>query len=233
MHDPFPSVIDPIDTMKHDTVPVIIDNGIDSSGVKCDSNTVYFELDVLPILRQNCAISGCHGAGTYEEGVNLENYQNTIATSEVKAFNLSKSELYKVITTTKQSDVMPPPPMSRLTSAQINTISEWILQGAKNEICNPNFGMPKACASEGTTYSGFVSKFMANNCVACHKGNSPSGGIRLDSHANVASYVTNGKLLGSLEWKTGYVKMPANGIKTDTCSINKIKFWINNGAKND
>jgi len=36
-----------------------------------DSNIVYFDKDILPILNSNCAMSGCHDAGTAAEGIIL------------------------------------------------------------------------------------------------------------------------------------------------------------------
>lgn len=238
MHQPAVIPVDPNDTMDIDTNgndTSIVNPGpqYDSTGVKCDSNIVYFEKDILPILRQNCAYSGCHGGGTYEDGVNLENYQKTISTAKVKAFNLSGSELYEVITTSKQSDVMPPPPNARLTASQIALIAKWINQGAKNEICNPNYGQPIACADQGITYSGFVQKIVNNQCVACHKATNASGGVRLDSYNGVLASVQNGGFLGSIEGKPTFTKMPLNANPLDTCTVNKIKNWISNGAKND
>lgn len=239
MHQPIGMPADPtdttevIDTTKTDTTPVDPGPQFDSTGVPCDSNIVYFEKDILPILRQNCAYSGCHGGGSSAEGVNLENYAKTISTGKVRAFNTSGSELYKVITTTKQKDLMPPPPNAKLTTDQINLIAKWINQGAKNEICNPNYGQPVACADHGVTYSGFVQKIVNNQCVACHKASNPSGGVRLDSYDAVLTSVQNGGFLGSIEGKPTFTKMPYNANSLDTCTVNKIKNWISNGAKND
>lgn len=234
-HDPFIIVIDPSDTIDNniDTTDNNQSSGIDSSGVPCDSNVIYFENDVFPIIKKSCAISGCHGGGTHEEGVNLENYQAIMNTAKVKPGQPSKSELYEVITKTKPSDVMPPPPQSKLTSAEIKIIQNWILQGAKNNVCNENYGKPKACDASNTTYSGFVKKIVENNCVGCHKGNAASGGIKLDTYDNLLINVNNGKFFGSLNWDYGYVKMPYNQNKFDSCSIKKIKNWIDNGAKNN
>ncbi|MBK8700794.1 MAG: hypothetical protein IPN29_15125 [Saprospiraceae bacterium] len=219
--------------MSKDTTSINTNSGIDLTGVRCNSNKVYFEMDVLPILRQNCAISGCHGAGTYEEGVNMENYQKIISTGKVKAGNPGESELYEVITTSKQNDVMPPPSMAKLTTAQIATISKWIQQGAKNETCNPNYGLPAACSTEGVTYSGVVKKIIDKQCIGCHKSTNISGGVRLDNYDYLLASVNKGDFLASIQWAQGYVKMPYNGSKLDTCSINKIKKWIDEGAKNN
>ena len=233
-HDPFITIIDPTDTT--DTTIDTTGNGnqeIDSSGVPCDPNTIYFENDVFPIIKKNCAISGCHGGGTYSDGVNLESYQAIMNTGKVRPGQPDKSEIYEAITETKQSKVMPPLPQTRLTSQEINIISSWIIQGAKNNVCNTNYGKPKACDSANTTYSGFVKKIIDNNCVSCHKGTAASGGIKLDTYDNLLINVNNGKFFGSLNWENGYKKMPFNQNKLDTCTTNKIKNWIDNGAKNN
>ena len=123
----------------------------------------------------------------------------------------------------------PPPPNAKLTTDQINLIAKWINQGAKNEICNPNYGQPVACADHGVTYSGFVQKIVNNQCVACHKASNPSGGVRLDSYDAVLTSVQNGGFLGSIEGKPTFTKMPYNANSLDTCTVNKIKNWISNG----
>jgi hypothetical protein len=233
VHDPVPGIINPIDTMPVDTDTVVVNPVlIDSTGVKCDSNTVYFELDVKPIITQNCAISGCHAAGTYSEGINLETYEKIISTGKVKPNDLN-GKFFKSITETDPEDIMPPPPLKKLSNDQINTIAKWIQQGAKNVTCNPNYGLPLGCKKEGTTYSGFVKKIINNQCIGCHKASNPSGGVNLDGYDNVKASVSDGKFLNTILWTSGYVKMPYNGAKLDTCTLNKIKYWIDNGAKND
>ncbi len=232
VHDPFPSIIDPMDTIPMDTNIVNPPILLDSTGVKCDNTKIYFDLDVKPIITQNCAISGCHAAGTYSEGVNLENYQKIISTGKVKPNDLN-SKFFKSITTTDADDVMPPPPAKRLSSDQIAIISKWIQQGAKNESCNPNYGLPIGCKVEGVTYSGFVKKVVDSQCIGCHKSSNPSGGINIEGYDNLKANVDNGKFFNSINWSSGYVKMPLNGTKMDTCTLNKIKYWIDNGAKNN
>jgi hypothetical protein len=231
IHEPLDVLKEP-DTIKKDTVIVVPPILLDSSGIKCDTNIVYFEKDVMPIIRQSCAITGCHAGGTYEDGVNLENYAKIISTGKVKANNLN-TDFYKVITTTKESDVMPPPPNTKLAKSQIDIIAKWINQGAKNLTCNPNYGLPLGCKKENTTYNNFVKKVVQDQCIGCHKSTNASGGINLEGYDNVKKNVDSGKFFGSITWNYAYVKMPLNSGKLDSCTINKIKFWIDNGAKND
>lgn len=81
-------------------------------------------------------------------------------------------------------------------------------------------------------YSGVVSTILSNNCVSCHSGSNPHGGILLDNYTNVKTQVDNGQLLGSILHTgsfTGSKAMPPSST-LDDCSISAIKKWINNQA---
>jgi uncharacterized membrane protein len=206
---------------------------IDTTGVKCDSTKVYYDNEVAPIFRKSCAISGCHGDGSYREGVDMTSYARVLQTAGVVAGKPSNSELFKIITTTKNNDVMPPPPYSRLTPGEIAIINAWITQGAKNLSCNPNWGKVKSCDSLNVKYSTHISKIMAANCTSCHSTINAQGGIKLDNHANVAAAGKNGSLFGTINHSPGYDKMPQGSPKLDKCTITQVKKWIDNGVKND
>ena len=98
------NALDPTDTMdmdttKTDTTPIDPGPQFDSTGSNVIQTLSILKKTSLPILRQNCA-SGCHGGGTYKEGVNLENYQKQYQLGKMYvAFNTAGSELYKVIVT--------------------------------------------------------------------------------------------------------------------------------------
>jgi mono/diheme cytochrome c family protein len=83
------------------------------------------------------------------------------------------------------------------------------------------------------TYDGVVAKILSdNNCSGCHSGGSPSGGILLDSYANVKLQVDNGQFLGSILRTgayTGSKAMPPGGA-LDDCELSALKKWINNSA---
>src|SRR5688572_12769544 len=105
---------DPIDTTG---------NPIDTSttgGTPCDPNKVYFEMEILPLLKSNCAKSGCHDAATHEEGIILDSYQNVMNSDVIEPFDLDDSDLYEVITEDDDDKQMPPPPNQRLNPDQIN-----------------------------------------------------------------------------------------------------------------
>jgi len=63
----------------------------------------------------------------------------------------------------------------------------------------------------------------------CHNAQS-QGGIRLDSYTEVKNVASTGRLVGSIDWQSGYVKMPLGGSKLNNCNISKVKSWINAGS---
>lgn len=212
----------PIDST--DTL-VIIDTIPD--GIPCDPDTVYFEVDVLPILISNCAMSGCHNTASHQDGVVLDNYQNVINTSEISPFSPGNSELYEAITETDLEDRMPPPPSAALTAEQKAIIAKWINQGAQNLTCNPNYGQ---CDTSSVQYSSFIKPVIDTYCKGCHSGNSPSGGINLSTYNGVKTIALSGQLVGSSTWANGFSQMPQGGNKLDDCTIAKFEAWIAEGA---
>lgn len=217
--------VNPVSLNPEDTINIPMD-----TLVPCDPNVVYFEKDLLPILKSNCAKSGCHDVLSHQEGIILDNYQNVMASGIVKAFDVNDSELYGVITETDPDKVMPEPPNQRLTPDQIALIAQWIEQGAKNETCDADAGI---CDTIGVSYSGFVAPLLSTYCVGCHSGSVPSGNIVLNLHAGVKTVALNGKLLGAISWSNGFQPMPKGSNKLPDCTIDKIKAWISDGAPNN
>jgi len=90
-----------------------------------DTPAISFKDQVLPIVINNCAKSGCHDGS---EEFSLQNYGEVV--SKVHAGDARKSELYKVINTLWGGKAMPPD--GPLSDQQITLIYTWIMQGAKN-----------------------------------------------------------------------------------------------------
>jgi hypothetical protein len=214
----------PMDTMVIDTMDE------DTLGTPCDSNVVYFTRDVLPLLKSNCAKSGCHDVTSHQEDIILDSYENVMASGIVIPFDLNSSDMFEVITESDPDKVMPEPPNQRLNADQITLLSKWILQGAKDLSCDEN---AVTCDTTNVTYSGYIAPLLSANCVGCHSGGAPSGNILLNSHAGVQEVALNGRLLGAITWANGYQQMPKGSAKLSDCKINKIKAWINDGAPNN
>lgn len=228
-HEP---VVDPTDPTDPTNPIDTTGNPIDTTdpGTPCDPNIVYFNTQILPLLKSNCAKSGCHDAITHEEDIILDSYENVMSSDVIAPFNLDDSDLFDKITEDDSDKVMPPPPNQRLSGEQIGLIAQWILQGAKNEMCDEN---PAGCNTDNITYAGFVQPLLASNCVGCHSGGAPSGGISLNTHAGVQSVALSGRLFGAISHATGFQPMPRNSAKLPQCSIDKIKSWIDDGAPNN
>ena len=226
VHDPFT----PVDSNPIDTTGNPIDTtGQDTTIIKCDSNLVYFEQDVLPLIISNCAKSGCHDAITHEEGYNLTSYANIMNSGIVRPNRPDNSKLIKVLTE-DGDDAMPPYPNQRLTQAQIALLTKWINQGAKDTSCTETV---ITCNTVNVSYSGFIAPLFTTFCNGCHSGGNPSGGILLNSYNGVKAVAQNGRLMGAISWSAGFQRMPQSGNKLSNCSIDKIQAWINDGAPNN
>lgn len=89
------------------------------------------------------------------------------------------------------------------------------------------------CDTTNITYSQTIRSILTNNsCMSCHAGTGASGGINLDTYANVKAVADNGKLYGSITHAAGYVAMPQGGTMS-SCDIKKIKAWIDAGSVNN
>src|SRR5690348_11139253 len=98
---------------------------------------VSFNRDIRPILSENCF--ACHGHDDQKRKANLRLDLSETATRPAKSGaiaivpgKLDESELVKRITATNPDDRMPPADSNKhLTAAQIETLKQWIAQGAK------------------------------------------------------------------------------------------------------
>jgi len=234
VHDPFTPVdSNPIDTTGNpiDTTGNPIDTtGQDTTIIKCDSNLVYFEQEVLPLIVSNCAKSGCHDAITHEEGYNLTSYANIMSSGIVRPNRPDNSKMIKVLTEEDGDDAMPPYPNQKLTNEQINLLIKWINQGAKDTSCVETV---VTCSTTNVSYSGFIAPLFTTFCSGCHSGGNPSGGILLNSYNGVKAVAQNGRLIGAISWNNGFQRMPQGGNQLTDCSIAKIQAWINDGMQNN
>jgi hypothetical protein len=191
-----------------------------------DEPTVCFQEQVYPIIKSNCAISGCHSAASHEEGPVLDSYENILA--NVEPFKPSKSKIWRAITRKSLiQQAMPPSSRTPLTLEQTNLISIWILQGAQNNSCQ------QPCDTTNVTFSGNVWPIVTTWCTGCHSGTDPQGGLRLENYDQVAAIANNGKFYGAVAHLPGYVPMPFESPKLSDCSLATIRLWIEGGALNN
>ena len=186
---------------------------------KVNASDICFERDVLPIFVSNCAMSGCHDAGTAEDGFVLTNYA-TITDRGIKPGNAKDSKIWESI---EENEM---PPNHPLTSEQKAIIKAWINDGAKNGMnCSSN------CDSSIYTFSGSISPIITKNCVGCHQYPSASGSVDLSSYQGVRDIAKSGAFVHSVQGTNGYKKMPPSGAGLSECEINQIKKWVANGAQ--
>ncbi len=103
------------------------------SETNCETGTVSFSQNVLPILNANCSLSGCHSGTSTKGGLNLSDsiaYQKLLQTGSgyVKPSNPSGS----IVIAEMKSSSSPMPPTGNLEACKIETIYKWIEQGALN-----------------------------------------------------------------------------------------------------
>ena len=85
--------------------------------------------DVLPVLRKHC--TECHGAGKAQAGVDVTTVAMILKSrSKEPMLVAGKPELSRLYTTITDGD-MPKDNKSRLTDAELKTLRDWILGGAK------------------------------------------------------------------------------------------------------
>jgi hypothetical protein len=91
------------------------------------------------------------------------------------------------------------------------------------------------CDTTAVTYSGTVSPIITTNCLdqGCHTAGHPDGGYSFDSHDNFILTIPDNRLLNAIGYKAGGSKNMPPSARMGDCEINKIKAWINKGAKND
>jgi len=187
----------------------------------CDPDTVYFQNTILPLVVSSCATTGCHDQASHKDGVILTDYASIIKTGGIKPGDPNDSEFLEVLTD-DGDDLMPPPPYNPLTSEQIQEISSWISQGAKNNSCFDG------CDTTSVTFSGQIWPMMESYCTGCHSASAPGGGIVIASYSDLVALAENGSLMGSVRWEGGYAKMPTNQ-QLSECSISQLQKWIDDG----
>lgn len=214
---------------KHDpevsTVPPNSNDNNGGSSEPCNSNTVYFEQQILPLIVSSCAQPACHDADNPEDGVNLTDYNHIM--QQVSASNPSGSDLWEAITDDDPQDRMPPIGENPLSNDQINLITQWINQGAQNNSCS-NF-----CNPNSFTFSLTIQPLIATYCQGCHSGTNPDAGLVLTNYAEIQTVAANGKLINAINGTGGISLMPYQSTPLNDCQKQQITAWVDSGAPNN
>src|SRR3989339_200394 len=87
------------------------------------------------------------------------------------------------------------------------------------------------CDTTNVAYKKTILPYLHLQCLNCHSTTTApiyGNNINLEGYSNVKKYVDNGSFFGSILWNASYKPMPMD-LKTDDCTILKIKVWIDNG----
>jgi len=198
-----------------------LDDPDPSLATSCDSDTIYFQNTILPLVVSSCATSGCHDRASHKDGIILTDYASILKTGEIKPGDPGDSEFFETLTDSGD-DLMPPPPYDALNKDQVQQVKEWILQGAKNNECFDE------CDTDNVSFSETIWPMMQKYCTGCHTLTNPGGGIVIEDHSDLSAIASNGSLMGSVRYEAGYVKMPTNQ-QLSECNINQLQKWINEG----
>lgn len=100
---------------------------------------------------------------------------------------------------------------------------------------DPPGGGNNNCDTANMEYQADVVPILSAYCYSCHgqTTNSGSNGIILEGYNNIKTRADNGTLLGVITHAAGYPAMPMNAPKLSACNINKIRSWIDHGAKDN
>lgn len=190
----------------------------------CDSNKVYFQNTILPLLNSHCATPGCHDAATHAEGINLTTYNSIMSGGEegnlVIPYEPGSSKLYHIIA----EGEMPPSPYAQLTQQELWLIYQWIEQGALNNSCTD-------CDTTQFRFAANIWPIINMKCSGCHGSVNPSGMVSLLNYSDVQVIALNGKLAGVVSG-TGYPLMPPS-VGLPDCERTKILKWISDGSQNN
>jgi hypothetical protein len=89
------------------------------------------------------------------------------------------------------------------------------------------------CNTTDMSFEEDIQPILATHCnnAICHSTEVAVGGVILDTYVGVRVTVDKGSLMGSILHQEGYSNMPSGAGQLDSCLINKIESWIQDGAK--
>ena len=180
----------------------------------CDTINVSYKGSVYPIFENHCL--SCHSGPNPDYGIDLTNYSDVAAIAQNGTLlgALKRLEGYYPM----------PKDQQPLDVCEIRTIEIWINDTTFEEI---------ECDTSNLTFPGTVQPILQAKCFECHSGQNPEAGIDLSDYSQVATLAQNGALLGVIKHEPGYVPMPQNGSKLDSCSIAQIEKWVNDTSFNN
>ena len=93
---------------------------------------------------------------------------------------------------------------------------------------------PEICDTLFISFAVDIVPILSNNCYTCHSNlNAPefTNGIAFEDYEDVAA--SSSLIVGAINRLEGFPQMPKNRDKLDTCLINTIEAWVNQGSLNN
>ena len=90
------------------------------------------------------------------------------------------------------------------------------------------------CDTTDVSFSNDVVPILTNNCFVCHSNASAASfgnGITLEDYDDIAA--ASRQIVGAINHEDGFAPMPRNQEKLDTCQIQIIEAWVNEGSLNN
>lgn len=89
------------------------------------------------------------------------------------------------------------------------------------------------CDTTGVSFSSEIEAIIVGNCAVsgCHVGASPQSGLDLSTYPDIKAIADNGSLVGRITRSSGPLMPPTGALPN--CEIEKIKLWVDRGAKQD
>jgi hypothetical protein len=216
---------------------------------------VSFVKDVAPIINQRCL--GCHGADNPRRNLRLDQFfgwrRGGRSGQLLIPGNAARSLIITRIKAPENEGRMPQrgDPLSK---EQIDTISDWINQGAKfdgageamsladliYEEDKKNVKVLRAKGTEQVKFTRDIAPWMAKLCLGCHNENRRSGGLSVVSYFDIMKGGESGEVIipGNMEESrlfrlTGGLelpRMPANNqLRLTRQNYEDLKTWFREG----
>ncbi len=118
---------------------------------------------------------------------------------------------------------------ARMRASAVALFSVMSFNGCYYDIEEELYPGSSVCDTTNVTYTSKVEPIIRRSCYSCHGTGIGLGGINLEGATNLKTYADNGRLMGSIEHRSGYSAMPQSAPKLSDCEIRTIQAWISAG----
>jgi hypothetical protein len=90
------------------------------------------------------------------------------------------------------------------------------------------------CDTLDVSFTSDVVPILRNNCFSCHSNtNSPdfANGLSLEDYEDVSAM--SDRIVGAIKHNDGFFPMPQGNEQLDSCQIETIEAWVNQGSLNN